>query len=206
MGRKPAGPWPNMTPPIRGGVYRRLDATDATDATDGDPVRTTETLLEDPSNDDASSENSGSLLGQSSDLRHRAPRNPGPHGGNADAAQPGAAQTSPTCPIEYTDWAVQQGVAKDHLDYPCPDNVPVQQDIIAKYRQLHQQVKDEGLYECRYSEYGKEMIRYSSLFALFLFTLRHEWYMTSAVFLGLFWVRAPCSRLLVSPSDNMNVF
>ena len=49
------------------------------------------------------------------------------------------------------------------------------------------------------------MIRYTSLFVMFLFALRQEWYMTSAVFLGLFWVCHICSNLLAGPII-INVF
>lgn len=91
-------------------------------------------------------------------------------------------------PEEYTDWAVQQGKYLDIRDYPSLDPC-VQASITEKYRILHQQVQDEGLYDCPYLEYGKEMARYLTLFGLFLLTLSWGWYLTSAVFLGLFWVR-----------------
>ncbi|PNY28455.1 Delta(8)-fatty-acid desaturase [Tolypocladium capitatum] len=89
-------------------------------------------------------------------------------------------------PAEYTDWAVQQGKYLDIRDYPSLDPV-VQQNIAEKYRTLHRRVQEEGLYNCPYLEYGKEMARYLTLFGLFLATLRWGWYLTSAVFLGLFW-------------------
>jgi delta8-fatty-acid desaturase len=57
-----------------------------------------------------------------------------------------------------------------------------------EYRALHQQIKDEGLYQCRYSEYGKECIRYAAFFGAFLYLLHIQWYMSSAVMLGVFWV------------------
>jgi delta8-fatty-acid desaturase len=82
---------------------------------------------------------------------------------------------------------VQQGVDQGVRDYPSVDPI-VQQGIINRYQALHQQIRDEGLYSCRYIEYGKEMIRYTSLFIGFLTALYFEWYMTSAVMLGLFWV------------------
>jgi delta8-fatty-acid desaturase len=88
---------------------------------------------------------------------------------------------------QYTDWAVQQGVDKDLRDYPSVDPI-VQQAIVNKYRALHQRIHDEGLDNCRYIEYGKEMLRYTSIFVGFLVALRYEWYMTSASLLGLFWV------------------
>lgn len=63
-----------------------------------------------------------------------------------------------------------------------------QMAITLEYRALHEQVKTDGLYECRYSEYGKELIRYSLLFLCFISLLRSGWYLTSALFLGMFWV------------------
>lgn len=67
-------------------------------------------------------------------------------------------------------------------------DVETQKAIIEDYRVLHQQIKDEGLYQCRYSEYAKESIRYAFLFAAFAGLLYIKWYLTSAIFLGLFWV------------------
>jgi len=86
----------------------------------------------------------------------------------------------------YTDWAEQQEVDRDHADYP-PLDPEVQQDIAKKYSALHQRIHDEGYYNCPYLEYGKEMARYTALFATSMVALWHQWYMTSAFFLGLFW-------------------
>lgn len=63
-----------------------------------------------------------------------------------------------------------------------------QRAILADYRALHEQIKAEGLYQCRYSEYAKESLRYGLLFSAFLYLLWCKWYLTSAMFLGLFWV------------------
>ncbi|KAI1505171.1 fatty acid desaturase-domain-containing protein [Biscogniauxia marginata] len=87
---------------------------------------------------------------------------------------------------EFTDLAVQQDAEQDRLGYPSLDPA-VQQDIARRYRALHQRVHDEGLYDCPYVEYGKEMIRYTALFTGFAVFLHYGWYMTSASFLGLFW-------------------
>ena len=64
----------------------------------------------------------------------------------------------------------------------------MQQAIAEKYSALHDRIADEGLYACPYLEYGKEMVRYLSLFGLFVYFLTKAWYITSALFLGLFWV------------------
>lgn len=85
--------------------------------------------------------------------------------------------------IEQEEREIEEGIR----DNPSLD-VETQNAIIMNYRALHQQVKDEGLYQCRYSEYAKECVRYALLFAGFAGFLYIKWYMTSAIFLGLFWV------------------
>ncbi len=77
--------------------------------------------------------------------------------------------------------------AEGRRDNPSLDP-EVQAAIQRDYRALHEQIKAEGLYQCRYSEYAKESVRYGMLFAAFAGFLYCKWYLTSAIFLGLFWV------------------
>lgn len=71
-------------------------------------------------------------------------------------------------------------------EYPAVD-AQTQQGISAAFQDLHQDIRDRGLYTCRLSNYAKEMTRYFSLFCLFVIAFRQGWVLTSAVFLGLFW-------------------
>lgn len=71
-------------------------------------------------------------------------------------------------------------------EYPAVD-AQTQQAISASFQELHQDIRDRGLYTCRLSNYAKEMTRYLSLFCLFVLAFRQGWVLTSAVFLGLFW-------------------
>jgi delta8-fatty-acid desaturase len=80
----------------------------------------------------------------------------------------------------------QKEIAQGKLEWPALDQT-TQTSIKDEYRILHQQIKDKGLYQCNYSAYGRESIRYALLFSTFLFLLNKEWYLTSAVALGLFW-------------------
>lgn len=73
-------------------------------------------------------------------------------------------------------------------DNPSVD-AETQAAIILEYRALHEQFKAEGLYNPRYDAYAWDCLRYAILFAAFGYCLYTKWYMTSAVFLGLFWVR-----------------
>ncbi|KAF2470512.1 delta 8-(E)-sphingolipid desaturase [Lindgomyces ingoldianus] len=88
--------------------------------------------------------------------------------------------------IAYATTMEQKEIAEGILDYPSLDE-ETQQSIRLHYRALHQEIINRGLYQCRYSEYGKESIRYAVLFCAFLYLLLTGWYLTSAIFLGLFW-------------------
>jgi delta8-fatty-acid desaturase len=81
---------------------------------------------------------------------------------------------------------VNQGVR----DYPSLD-AATQRAITKRYQALHERVKNEGYYDCRYVEYGKEFLRYSFLFGCFFGLLQAGWYIPSACFLGAFWVCHP---------------
>jgi len=94
--------------------------------------------------------------------------------------------TKARSPAEYVANTIQEEIDADIAQYPSL-NFDTQHDIALKFETLHERVKEEGFYECRYIEHGKEMVRYSTLFALFISTLRMECYFVSACFLGLFW-------------------
>lgn len=88
---------------------------------------------------------------------------------------------------EYIADLEQKEIDSDILAYPSLD-CQTQQAITKEYQALHERITREGFYTCRYSEYGKDSIRLAVLFAAFAFALSAKWYLTSAVFLGLFWV------------------
>jgi delta8-fatty-acid desaturase len=182
IGRKPSGPWTNLTPPIRGGIHHKLEDLGANDKSSGDILNADITSISDcPGKNEKAAYPDLSL-----NVRQRSP---GCSQSPAHAPVPiRGAPKEQQSPSEYTDWAVRKGIKQDIEDYPSLDPA-VQLRIAHKYRLLHQKVRDQGLYECRLLEYGKEMIRYVGLLLLFTLALRHGWYMTSAVFLGLFWVR-----------------
>lgn len=225
IGRKQAGPWFNRTPPIRGGIFRK-QATSFVGVGDMEGTSDTEDETVPSTPDDnvslVSSECSCGDLGESihsegeSCLRKRTAF-------RLDADASSDVQDKDDCLREdafnwvqpaltraqFTEQSVQRQAHLDAQSYPCLDP-GVQEDIARKYEALHQRIKDDGLYQCQYSEYGKELARYLTLFAAFIWTLRSGWYITSAVFLGLFWVchhlailfLYPC--LPVTASDNVH--
>ncbi|CAJ2499849.1 Uu.00g027020.m01.CDS01 [Anthostomella pinea] len=192
IGRKLAGPWTNMTPPIRGGVF--VKEKDEEEDYPPSSASDTDTDL-DTADDSISLASDRSSLTSSTSLTadsvsHLRQRRLPIHFHDAELPAEGKDEAHGNVyamsAAEYTEFAVQQNVEESRIDYPSLDAV-VQQDIVRRYRALHQRVEDEGLYDCPYVEYGKEMIRYTALFAAFMGTLYYGWYMTSAVFLGFFW-------------------
>ncbi|RYO88385.1 hypothetical protein DL766_003064 [Monosporascus sp. MC13-8B] len=202
-----AGPWINMTPPIRGGVYpsektsinSRLISEEPDDCNSNvDEIGSTSSLGL-PSDQTSltsacSSADEDELLGLSSGVKPSSPetgvrrrlQREGLEGTVSDAACPATTNQISLTPAQFTDLAVQNDIKRGIRDYP-PLDPAVQQDIIQKYRVLQRRIEDEGLYECPYLEYAKELIRYTVLFTISMVALYYRWYMTSATFLGLFW-------------------
>ena len=211
------GPWTNFTPPIRGGIFRKLQDQGQDDEDEGSAVSedersslgsklaslnssTTSLDLATDAGDDA---DDISLSG-SPKLTARAAAGKTISGITTRRAFSSRLEPEPIAPkkvVKPSTVQVQNAHQRDLLiseamqkeidqcirDYPSLD-ANTQLEITKKYQALHQRVKDEGFYDCRYSEYGKELIRYSIIFAAFFSLLRAEWYLTSACFLGLFWV------------------
>ena len=245
IGRKPMGPWPNMTPPIRratqvhhsvnipdlsaeavrfdeekriSGVFAPAAAEDTIAESDAPagfddhvpcPSQGLPTLtLTDSAGSEGSVDDEKQCLQTSCQYELTScSRRTSSTNGSTTPQRPSSAHTNENekadllprtlkrlSPDEYTSWAIQQGKHLDIRNYPSLDQ-PVQQAITEKYMKLHDQIVDEGLYKCRYIEYAKEMVRYTTLFALSMTALYHSWYLTSAVFLGLFWVCCCCPPL-----------
>ncbi|EGD95385.1 hypothetical protein TESG_02870 [Trichophyton tonsurans CBS 112818] len=162
------GSWISMTPPIRGGIFLTMD--DSSTSSSDEESRGSDTSVTSMEDIMETQE-----VAKTADIRKRA------------ASRKAEAQVQQhMTPEEYTQKLVQKELDDDHRNYPSLEP-ETQRRIATKYKQLHQRIKDEGLYDCPYIEYGKELIRYSILFSLFIITLRAGWYIPSAVFLGLFW-------------------
>ncbi|MCJ1411105.1 hypothetical protein MMC19_005193, partial [Ptychographa xylographoides] len=207
-------PWINFTPPIRGGVYRKYQDEEESigSSSDEDEPGLTSDLAssdssvtsvdlsadEDCEGTDAllpaitkinSRDDDGRVGGTDADIKYRRA-----YEATVDIVDPRGERKAPTTrllphlpsPEAYTATTVQSEIDRDLRNYP-PLDEKTQRDITLKYQALHQRVKDEGFYDCHYIEYGKEFVRYAILFALFFVSLKAEWYMTSAAFLGLFW-------------------
>ena len=213
--------WTNLTPPIRGGIYRKYMYEDEEESISSDD----EGLNSDSSpNSLNSSTTSLELVQDGAPQAFNPPRYPlsltnaaacRGYGNvkdvdlvNRKAFLDQSEIADPYSPLKhltdnplpqlpspdaYTAKQIQKEINKDLRDYP-PLDAKTQGSITLKYQALHQRVKDEGFYDCHYIEYGKELVRYTILFTIFITFLRSEWYLTSAAFLGLFWVSRMMTR------------
>lgn len=225
IGRKPTGPWMNMTPPIRAASSDASATVDRDSAYSAPALAEKNALLSAQGNlrVDAATDH-GTFNEKSADdgdeaatIANAAAPNclqtgcqvkPSANGCSRRPSPSGALLTPPPevvdekaleaasllprgrkqmSPEKYTEWAMQQQRETDMGEYPSLDH-DVQLAITAKYMKLHEQIDRQGLYECPYFEYAKEMSRYLTLFAVSMVGLYKGWYMTSAFFLGLFWV------------------
>ncbi|KAL9009369.1 MAG: hypothetical protein Q9173_005594 [Seirophora scorigena] len=166
-----SGPWVNFTPPIRGGKFSQCTS-------DG-PPRIPKSLLihthalSRPSSVEEPTPEAKTFSSPPAPLPNKIPA------GGADASR---------FPSKEPDNArvVKQTLENDMKSYPSLD-AETQKGIVQKYRDLHEEVKVGGYYDCRYQEYAKEVFRYFCIFSSFLIALRAGWYTTSAALLGLFW-------------------
>lgn len=216
------GKWVNFTPPIRGGIYREDTEEVESSLDDSDDTSAGWSSSLESWNSSTTSLNStyNAEVCKPPSIHSHTTKGPQRFSSSIEALDQGAEYRSnssiaqivecnhlaedsshfvPTSPQGYTLSAEQEEIDNDIRDNPSLD-ADTQRIITVKYQQLHQRVKDERFYDCRYFEYGKEVLRYTVLFTLFISCLRAEWYLTSAAFLGLFWV-GPLN--IYNPDDHV---
>lgn len=171
------GTWENFLPPIQGGTFRMLvteqeedEVLDAGDNSSSSGNSTPPSPVFDT--DDALSE-----------VRLR-------HAANRERRSSRASSSSLSEPepmkFESAEASTAHAISTDLSNYPPLDKAS-QDKIISKYRQLDERLRSAGLYRCPYSSYAFDVIRYMTLFILFLTFLHHSCYALSGLFLGLFW-------------------
>ncbi|KAK6200850.1 hypothetical protein LQW54_009433 [Pestalotiopsis sp. IQ-011] len=197
IGRKPNGPWINMTPPIRGGVYTKQETVAAGIEDDvSDSSTDADGYAETTDDDQSALSDRTSLTSECSSVDGDAKADATQHTitqrrvvGRADGRSDNKGTTSALPAMTKAEWTqecMQGDIDRSVSEYPSL-NPLVQADIVQRYGELHEKIRNAGLYECPYLDYGKEMARYTTLFVSSMVALHYEWYMTSAVFLGVFW-------------------
>lgn len=164
------GRWKSFVPPIHGGKFRTLAEMDVR-GEDTDSAQD-----QDDSTSSSSRAPSPVFDTQKDEVRQR----------NKTVATKDSTSAESTDGLAFLDSLTREEISLDLDKYPSLDD-ETQANIIAKYRELHQRIKDEGLYQCSYWKYGIECCRYVSLFAMMVVGLRYGWYKTAALSLGFLW-------------------
>ncbi|KAJ5462365.1 hypothetical protein N7530_010570 [Penicillium desertorum] len=161
------GSWENFLPPIQGGIFRTLVSKDNDEAEDisSSGQSTPPSLVFDT--EETGDEVRLSLVGDTPISR-------------ASSAGPAPEQ------FKSAEASTAHAISSDLSKYPRLDQMS-QAEVISKYRQLNERLQSDGLYQCPYSSYAVEFIRYWTLFVLFLACLHYSYYTLSSIFLGLFW-------------------
>lgn len=176
----------SFLPPIQGGKFRLMAEEDVS-------IEVTEDTQD--NDDDVQSQSSAGNssvstpifeLPEHSTLRYR---------NNYDSRSDRSASVTSASSVELDEALPRMSLldarTKEELDldlakYPSLD--PVTQDaIVSKYRLLNKRIRAEGLYQCSYSSYGIELMRYTFLFGTCLALIHYGWYATAGIFMGAFW-------------------
>lgn len=177
------GRWTNFIPPIQGGLFRPFIEDDDEEEVEGDDNNSASSQDESPPRSPVfdpielpragcrwrgctpENEETSSISSVSSTELDEAPEEPR---------------------LGHLNACTQKEIELDLEKYP-PLDPATQDDIVDRYRILNDRIKAEGLYQCNYTAYLKEICRYSLLLGFCLLFLRWGWYGTSGVLMGMFW-------------------
>lgn len=170
------GMWKNFLPPIQHGTFRKYCASEVDTLSSGE--------IEVSSDSDSSRAHSPLFDTEQSSLRRRGAS----HSSMSTnyASTPVGSELTNRGPLTFLDITTKEQFDLDLAKYPSLD-ADIQDDIVQKYRLLNEKIEAEGLYKCNYGAYGIEIIRYSILFGLSLYSLHKGWFAVSGLLLGFFW-------------------
>lgn len=174
------GRWTNFLPPIQGGTFRKYNGEE-------EKIEIAAVSRQEESSSQDSSRSTSPIFdqaGESSGTRRRKSISTSPS--STSSSPPPSKHSQSESKPSFLDARTQEEIIFDVAKYPSLD-FDVQDDIVEKYRELKERIRAEGLYDCNYFAYLIEIFRYSILVALSVFCLRHGWYGTSGLFLGIFW-------------------
>lgn len=175
------GRWANFLPPIQGGTFRKYN----------EESRGLENTAE-TQQDGSSSQSSRSVspifdqTGEDGGVRRRKSISTSPSSTSSSPPPSSSKLPQSESKPSFLDARTQEEIIFDTAKYPSLD-FEIQDNIVDKYRELKERIRAEGLYQCNYYAYLVEACRYTLLVVLSLFCLRHGWYGTSGLFLGIFW-------------------
>ncbi|KAF2853903.1 fatty acid desaturas-like protein [Plenodomus tracheiphilus IPT5] len=180
------GRWTNFLPPIQGGKFRTQEELDKISAEEYVGSYSSD-------RDSASSPSSAEqspifepVDRSASALRNRNAKKFSRSSSSSSISSVELVNRQTAPKMSVLDRRTQQELDFDKAKYP-PLDVKTQDNIVKKYRELQGRIKSEGLYDCNFTSYGIEFLRYGLFLCAFLYLLRSGWYITSAVPLACFW-------------------
>ena len=181
------GQWRDFSPPIQGGKFRRKTDQECSSRADD----SLESRADDTSEEERSEEPSPVFEPAEYRTSH-VRRRRGSHGGASETSftsletlELDMVEPSPKKAAPAEEWTESE-LDHDLSVFPSLDPA-TQSDIVEKYRQLESRIKSVGLYNCNYTAYFYEFLRYSPLAALSFYFLRTQHFALSGTFLGLLW-------------------
>jgi delta8-fatty-acid desaturase len=183
MGRV-EGRWVNFIPPVQGGKFKRIS--------EKEPIQVLD--LEVPEQDEQYNSESSATPSpifdvQASELRRRKQDGTSRLSGSSSTTSLSSLDLDEHDngkPLGYIDSETQKEIDLDIAKYPSLEP-GVQHEIMVKYRDLYQRIRDEHLFDCNYWAYFREVCRYTFLFASSMTLLHYGQYALSGLFLGVFW-------------------
>ena len=176
--------WKNFLPPIQGGQFRPYDGEE--------DMLEDELVLESISSSGRSSSLASPVFdhtimpAEAVRRRHAEWTNEDDNTSISSVSSIDLVDDKESSRTSHIDTYTQQGISSDLEKYPSLDP-DTQHDIVQKYRLLNDRIRSEGLYKCNYGAYAIEVCRYIFLFSMCILLLHHGWYITSGLFLGMFW-------------------
>ena len=181
------GQWRDLLPPIQGGRFRRkeeigMESRQESMSEEGSQDSSEEERSEEPSPVFEVAEHRKASL-----RRRRGSR------GSASGSSATSLETleleEPSIPADKSISGPErsQKEAQDELEaFPSLDPT-TQTAIVEKYRKLDERIKAERLYDCNYTAYAIEALRYILLATLSYYFLQKQHFALSAAFLGMLW-------------------
>ena len=171
------GQWIDFLPTIQGGVFRKRQTEE-----DGYQASGKNDCSADESSGEENSVEPSPIF--EAQKRQEALRTHGDS--DADSISSTTSLGSSILQLPATPGKIPVASAHELENFPSLDPV-TQGHIVTKYHELDQRVRAAGLYNCDYSAYLAEITRYAILGSLSYYFLQEQWFILSAILLGMLW-------------------
>ena len=173
------GIWTNFIPPIQGGEFASFLKTEEGCGNDVDDANELESNC-------SSSRTPSPVFDSNANGLTRRLRAKSDSGRASSISSQSSTDDSDPAGLSYLDAITREKISLDTDKYPLVDKA-TQHHIAQKYRELHEEIKRQGLYECGRWAYTLDCCRYLAFGGLALGLLRNGYIVLSAFSLGLLW-------------------